>query len=66
MDPEKVAAVQAWPPPHTVRTVCSFLRLTGYYRKFIRSYGEIAGPLTKLLTREAFRWSPEAATTFKS
>jgi hypothetical protein len=66
VDVEKVATVQAWPPPCTVRAVRGFLGLTDYYQKFIRSYGEIAGPLTKLLKREAFHWSPEVATSFKS
>jgi hypothetical protein len=55
MDGEKVATMQAWPPTHTVHAVRDFLGLMGYYRKFICSYGEIAGPLTKLLKREAFR-----------
>jgi hypothetical protein len=63
MDVEKVAAIQAWPPPCTVRAVHDFLGLTSYYRKFIRSYGEIADPLTKLL-KEAFRWTPEATAAF--
>jgi hypothetical protein len=66
IDAKKVATVQAWPPLRTIRAVRGFLGLTGYYRKFIRSYGEITGPLTKLLKREAFRWSLEAVTTFES
>jgi hypothetical protein len=66
MDAEKVAAVQAWLTLRTVRVVRGFLRLTGYHRKFIRSYGEIVEPLTMLLKREAFHWSPEAAAAFES
>jgi hypothetical protein len=66
MDADKVEAVQSWPQPRTVRGVCGFLGLTGYYWKFICSYGEIAiaTPLTQLLKREAFRWTPEARAAF--
>jgi hypothetical protein len=54
MDVEKVEAMQAW---------SGFLGLTGYYRKFIRSYGDIAAPLTKLL-KEAFSLTPAVAAAF--
>jgi hypothetical protein len=64
MDPAKVEVVQAWPHPQTPRALCGFLGLTSYYHKFIRNYNIIAGPLTQLLKKEAFAWSPEAATTF--
>jgi hypothetical protein len=66
MDAEKVAAVQAWQTPCSVRAVREFHGLTGYYRKFIQSYGDIAGPLTQLLKHEAFCWTPAAAATFDS
>jgi hypothetical protein len=61
MDADKVEAVRAWPTP---RTVCGFLGLTGYYRKFIRGYGDITAPLTQLLKRESFRWSSAVAAAF--
>jgi hypothetical protein len=54
MDADKVEVVRAWPLPRTVRAVRGFLGLTGYYQKFIQSYGDIAAPLTKLLKRESF------------
>jgi hypothetical protein len=66
MDAKKVVAMQAWSLLRTVHAVRGFLRLTSYYRKFIRSYGDIVGPLTKLLKKEALRRTPEAAMTFDS
>jgi len=64
MDPEKVAAVDAWPRPRTLRGLRGFLGLTGYYRKFITSYGAVAAPLTALLKGAAFSWNDEAERSF--
>lgn len=64
MDPEKVAAVEAWPQPQTLRALRGFLGLTGYYRKFIASYGAVAAPLTALLKGAAFQWNDVAERAF--
>jgi hypothetical protein len=64
MDSDKVAAVASWPTPRSPRGVRGFLGLAGYYRKFIRDFGSIAAPLTRLLRKEAFAWTPEAAEAF--
>lgn len=54
MDPNEIAAIEAWPCPRSIRALRGFMGLTGYFRKFIAGYG-VAVPLTKLLKREAFR-----------
>lgn len=49
-DPEKTSAVQDWPPPTTIRPVRPFLKLAGYYRRFVSNIAKIARPLNQLLT----------------
>jgi hypothetical protein len=42
-----------------------FLRLAGYYRRFIPNFSKIAKPMTKLLEKEAkFEWSPQCEEAF--
>jgi hypothetical protein len=66
MDADKVAAVESWPELRSARALRGFLGLTGYYRKFIREFGIIAAPLTRLLRRDAFAWDDDAAMAFRA
>jgi hypothetical protein len=64
MDQLKVQSILNWPLPQTVKAVCAFLGLVGYYRWFIKNYGMITDPPTKILCKDGFRWSTEAEEAF--
>ncbi|XP_060960989.1 uncharacterized protein LOC133031495 [Cannabis sativa] len=38
VDPAKIEAVKCWPKPKTASEVRSFLRLAGYYRRFVEGF----------------------------
>ncbi|GJT02342.1 putative reverse transcriptase domain-containing protein, partial [Tanacetum coccineum] len=48
VDPSKIEAVKNWKALITLTSVCSFLRLVGYYRRFIENFSKIAKSLTIL------------------
>jgi hypothetical protein len=65
VDPDKVQEVMYWKPPTTVRQIRSFLRLAGYYRRFIPDFSQIAKPITELLKKEAkFVWGQKCEDAF--
>ncbi len=47
-DPAKVAVIDAWPVPDSVKAVRSFLGLANYFRRFIPLYSSIVAPLVAL------------------
>jgi len=52
VDPSKVQPVKDWPVPKSATEIRSFLRLAGYYQKFVQDFLKIARPLTKLTRKE--------------
>ncbi|KAK9070431.1 hypothetical protein SSX86_010833 [Deinandra increscens subsp. villosa] len=63
---DKIHAIQIWPQPSSLTTLRSFLGLTGYYRRFVPNYANIAAPLTDLLKNKSFTWTTEAHQAFIS
>eukprot|EP00253_Pinus_taeda_P029460 PITA_29460 len=65
VDPTKIKAIKEWKIPTSIKHLRGFLVLTGNYRKFAKNYGRIAAPLTTLLNKDAFSWTPEAIDGFE-
>jgi hypothetical protein len=67
VDPSKVQEVMDWKAPTTVHEVRSFLRLAGYYCRFIPEFSKIAKPMTSLLQKDhKFAWTEECEVAFRT
>ena len=63
----KIQAVKDFPRPKTKTDVRAFLELSGYYRKFIPNYAEIAAPLSDLTRKVALQvisWTDQCSKAF--
>jgi len=65
-DPSKLQAMVECLQPTSTTLLRGFLGLTGFYGKFIKGYASIASPLTNLLKKDSFMWSPEAEHSFQT
>ena len=66
VDPRKVEAVLKWERPTNMTEIRSFLRLAGYYRRFIKGFSTIAAPMTHLTRKETkWEWTSECESSFQ-
>lgn len=65
VDKDKIQAMVDWPLPTSLRELRGFLGLTGYYRKFIKGYAQLATSLTHQLRKDSFAWSSATASAFE-
>ena len=57
--PVKIRAIQQWKKLENVTDVRSFLGMVSFYRRYIRKFAEIAGPLHDLTKKNVvWRWGP--------
>nr|GEW51777.1 putative reverse transcriptase domain-containing protein [Tanacetum cinerariifolium] len=62
VDLSKIEAVESWKAPTTPSEVRSFLRLAGYYRRFIENFSKIAKPFTSLTQKnQKYKWTQDEA-----
>lgn len=65
MDKEKIRAILEWAVPKSLKELRCFLRLTGYYRKYVAGYAQIARPLTDQLRKDSYGWTEAATKAFE-
>ena len=64
--PEKLESICSMPKPRSPKEIKQFLSLTGYYRKFILRFSDMARPLTKLLAHDCeFKWTNQCDNSFQ-
>ena len=66
MDPKKVIALLEWPTPRSAIEVRSFHGMASFYRKFIKGFSGICGPLMETMRgdRKEFKWTTAADKSF--
>ena len=64
--PEKLESIHSMPTPRSPKEIKQFLGLTGYYRRFVPRFSDMARPLTKLLAHDCeFEWTNQCDISFQ-
>jgi hypothetical protein len=66
VDPENIEAIRGWPMLNNVAEVRSFMGLVGYYRRFIKGFSKIVGPITSFQKKGVkFEWTSKCEESFQ-
>jgi hypothetical protein len=66
VDPSKIEDLLSWKAPTNVGDIQCFLRLAGYYWRFIEGFLKISKPMTELLKKDKkFEWTPACEASFQ-
>jgi hypothetical protein len=66
VDPSKIEDVLSWKAPTSVHDIQSFLRLAGYYQRFIEGFLKVSKHMTELLEKDKkFEWTPACEASFQ-
>ena len=66
VDPKKIEVISEWKPPRNVTEVRSFLRLAGYYRRFVKRFSITTALMTRLLQKNVkFEWTEKCQACFE-
>ena len=67
MQPDKVKAIENWPPCKNLTEVRSFMGICGYYRRFVKNFSAIAAPLFNLMKKDVqFVWDDQCQSAFEN
>ena len=53
IDLDKVEVSMSWDRPKSIFEIRSFLGLTGYYKRFIKDFSQLAAPMSRLTRKES-------------
>lgn len=53
MNPEKVEVILGWEKLTSVKEICNFLGMAGYYCRFVEGFSSLTVPLTRLIKKNA-------------
>jgi hypothetical protein len=63
MEADRIATIEDWPTPKSVKDVQVLMGFTNFYRRFVKKYAKVTAPISDLLKKEAsgkWEWTQHA------